>query len=146
MFKRDTRDNFDVAARYGGDEFTILLPETGLYHALNKVAKRVEEDVNNIVLEVGKKSCHVSMAVGVATIKPEELGKDGDLAFQLLFSRAEASMKEKKKAMKAAAEERLAQELGISRELIQEIESRRGFKETIREARQAQRSREALAT
>jgi diguanylate cyclase (GGDEF)-like protein/PAS domain S-box-containing protein len=38
--------NSDTAARYGGDEFAVVLPETGL-EAANKVAQRIRDSIAN---------------------------------------------------------------------------------------------------
>jgi len=54
--------NFDVAARYGGDEFVVLLPGCGRDDAMG-VAERVR---NEIAREVGE--APVTISVGVATL------------------------------------------------------------------------------
>jgi two-component system cell cycle response regulator len=59
--------NFDVAARYGGDEFVVLLPGCGRDDAMG-VAERVR---NEIAREVGR--APVTISVGVATM-PDNAG------------------------------------------------------------------------
>jgi len=69
----------DAAFRYGGDEFVLLLPETGTVGAA-RVARRVYKAVQ---LTLGKEG--VSTSWGAA-----ELDESGDLAS--LVRRADAAM------------------------------------------------------
>ncbi len=117
----------------GGDEFVIHLPETKLRDA-HKVRDRVDHDTNSVEIIIGKKMFHASAAVGIATIRPDELGRDDGAAYDLLFRRAESDMKARKAAGKPQAEERLMAELGITREQILEIESRGGLGDKIASA------------
>jgi diguanylate cyclase (GGDEF)-like protein len=56
----------DVAARYGGDEFICLLPETGAAGAA-AVAERVRRRVAAQPLEVGAAAVATSVSIGIAT-------------------------------------------------------------------------------
>lgn len=73
--------NHDVACRYGGEEFTAILPNTGLQGAL-KVAERLREDVEELSIDGLK----VTISVGLATYpdvpagSPEELVRLADAA------------------------------------------------------------------
>jgi diguanylate cyclase (GGDEF)-like protein/PAS domain S-box-containing protein len=55
----------DIAARQGGDEFVILLPEVGSDEAVERVADKLIAAVNRPV-EVGGLSLHVGVSVGLA--------------------------------------------------------------------------------
>lgn len=57
----------DILARYGGDEFMILLPETGT-SATVQVAERLCRDVNNTVFETNAGLLSFSISVGVASL------------------------------------------------------------------------------
>src|SRR5206468_3777741 len=63
----------DFVARYGGDEFFALLPETG-YEQAEQIIQAVEEAVNRHQMEVdGGVTVSVGISIGAA-----ELGRDGE--------------------------------------------------------------------
>jgi len=66
----------DYQARYGGDEFVTLLPQTGLAEAAT-LAERVRRDVAEI--EVGR-GLRVTMSIGVAAFPDSARDGDGVLA------------------------------------------------------------------
>ena len=66
----------DVAARYGGDEFAVILVGTGANIAL-EVAERIRESVSQVRLE--EDGARVSVSIGVAT-----LPQDGETKEQLV--------------------------------------------------------------
>ncbi len=57
----------DVVARYGGDEFVVLLPETDLEQAM-PIAGRVLEEVRKSPYLHGKKIFPLSVSIGVACL------------------------------------------------------------------------------
>ncbi len=74
----------DVAARYGGDEFIILLPQTAAEQA-RRMAERLTHKFNQVVAEQFP-ACHAKVSVGVAcmvdvtTEDPEDLIRVADKA------------------------------------------------------------------
>ncbi len=64
----------DYFARFGGDEFAIILPHTDLWGA-RTVAERIVESVRNLDLFVADNSAHVrtSVSVGIATLSSSDL-------------------------------------------------------------------------
>ncbi|MDD9951016.1 MAG: diguanylate cyclase [Zetaproteobacteria bacterium] len=61
----------DIAARYGGDEYVILLPETNLEGAL-ATAERIRQAVDTHHFDNGVHQVKVTTSMGVATIKEHE--------------------------------------------------------------------------
>ncbi len=58
----------DVLARYGGDEFIILLPQTGAKQAF-LIAERIRNSVASTHLEAESSGLAVTLSIGVAEIK-----------------------------------------------------------------------------
>jgi diguanylate cyclase (GGDEF)-like protein len=84
--------SIDTAARYGGDEFALVLPETGEI-AAQQVADRIRD-----CLDIDEEVPRLSMSIGLATFP-----QSGHSVQQLLESadRALYAMKEKSKTGKA---------------------------------------------
>ncbi len=61
----------DLSGRIGGEEFAVLLPETGLDSAL-KVADRLRRSVEKSVVTFGKEKCPVTVSVGIAADNDRE--------------------------------------------------------------------------
>jgi two-component system cell cycle response regulator len=83
---------FDVYARYGGDEFVVLLPEAGLEDATG-VAERIRDQVSikPVLLHNGQR-VDVTVSVGVASCEhPEELPDVAEIG-QMLMQRADQAM------------------------------------------------------
>jgi diguanylate cyclase (GGDEF)-like protein len=59
----------DIAARFGGDEFVIMLPETGVNGAYN-AAVRIAHNVKNRVFENENNHFQVTLSIGVSTFGP----------------------------------------------------------------------------
>ena len=61
--------DFDIFARYGGDEFVVGLPGTEITDA-NKVAKRIKEKINQIKIEKAE-TLKISCSIGTVSFKNE---------------------------------------------------------------------------
>jgi diguanylate cyclase (GGDEF)-like protein len=83
----------DTAARYGGDEFVVLLPETDPTGAF-VLAEKIRIGVNDLDLELPDDTVRPSMSVGVVSY-PE----DGSTADELMIS-ADRAMYASKRAGK----------------------------------------------
>jgi diguanylate cyclase (GGDEF)-like protein len=75
----------DVLARYGGDEFVVLLPETGAAGA-REVAERIRRSVESTGLEVRGTILSTTVSLGVATFP------DDGVDLELLFDKADKAM------------------------------------------------------
>jgi diguanylate cyclase (GGDEF)-like protein len=75
----------DVLARYGGDEFVVLLPETGAVGA-REVAERIRRSVESTGLEVRGTILSTTVSLGVATFP------DDGVDLELLFDKADKAM------------------------------------------------------
>jgi two-component system cell cycle response regulator len=76
----DTVRKMDVAVRHGGDEFIVLLPETGIQRAIN-LAERIAQRSTSI--RCGDSPVYFSIGIsewGPGVASPEEFLKQVDLA------------------------------------------------------------------
>jgi diguanylate cyclase (GGDEF)-like protein len=67
---REQKRRSDVAARFGGDEFLILLPETNLAHA-QRTAERLWQQVAAGDFSTSAHSFKVTVSIGVAEAEPK---------------------------------------------------------------------------
>lgn len=69
----------DLLARYGGDEFVLLLPDTNVEGA-RLTAERIRERIATTPLQLGGKQINITASMGVATY-PDH-GKDYERVFE----------------------------------------------------------------
>lgn len=85
VLERESLRPSDLAARFGGEEFTLLLPETDLSGAL-LVAERIQAHLRKLAIphENSAVSPHVTLSLGVASLvavpgmPPDRLIQDAD--------------------------------------------------------------------
>jgi diguanylate cyclase (GGDEF)-like protein len=69
--KKDLRDS-DTACRYGGEEFTVILPETDGEDAFH-VAERLRKDFKDVALSpLSETDVHMTVSIGVGSYIPGE--------------------------------------------------------------------------
>jgi len=68
--KQQTR-RIDIAARIGGEEFIILLPDTSVENA-QALAERIRASVENTPANTGGKQIAVTISIGLSAIHPED--------------------------------------------------------------------------
>jgi len=66
----------DLPARFGGDEFAVLLPETAAVDA-EAVAERIRQAVDKLPIRVGGTEFHVTTSVGIADLNSGEINSPG---------------------------------------------------------------------
>ena len=64
---REQTRQADVVARYGGDEFTLILPETELGDALD-IAERIRGELAHLTVAHGTRAIRVTASIGVAVM------------------------------------------------------------------------------
>lgn len=68
IIRQNLRENVDIASRYGGDEFALILPQTGLRGA-KVVGERIKESIMRHRFTVGTECVHVTVSIGIAEFK-----------------------------------------------------------------------------
>jgi len=75
IIKKNTRLT-DSAARCGGDEFTIFLPQAN-YKVAMRIAKAIKKEVNETPINTSKdESVMLNISIGIATSNTSNLSKD----------------------------------------------------------------------
>ncbi|MEW5820467.1 MAG: sensor domain-containing diguanylate cyclase [Cyanobacteriota bacterium] len=86
----DTCREYDIAGRYGGEEFVVLLPDTSIDGA-EKLAERLRKKVEESVFSIGKyisskaDNIKLTLSIGVATYdqtykNPADIYEEADIA------------------------------------------------------------------
>jgi diguanylate cyclase (GGDEF)-like protein/PAS domain S-box-containing protein len=83
---RENIRRVDVFARYGGDEFVILLPETGSRRS-KQLTVRLCDDFRIRPLKVDNREIPITLSVGLAS-----MAGDNDLALDTLLNRADQAL------------------------------------------------------
>ena len=77
VIKMQLRD-YDIAGRYGGEEFSIILPYTKLSEAqmvaerLRKAVEKTKIDISKVNSDVTEKNIGVTISLGVAEYSPDD--------------------------------------------------------------------------
>ncbi|MDA8098543.1 MAG: sensor domain-containing diguanylate cyclase [Nitrospiraceae bacterium] len=66
---RNTLRNVDIAGRYGGDEFLIVIPETNL-EGTHNIAEKIRTATNATETNFEGKQLRVSVSMGIASLAP----------------------------------------------------------------------------
>jgi two-component system, cell cycle response regulator len=69
---------YDSAARFGGEEFALLLPETALKGA-NLIAERLRQSINDIEFAGPLSGLKMTVSIGIATIPSDNVRSVSDL-------------------------------------------------------------------
>lgn len=70
-----SRDS-DIFARFGGEEFVLLLPDTSLDNARH-VAEKIRETISNLTYKTNKnKTCNFTVSIGLSMLQNENYDID----------------------------------------------------------------------
>lgn len=91
----------DIGARFGGDEFSIVLPQGSLQDA-ERVARRMLEAVRSTPIQIDETHSEtVSLSIGVAVAEPTVECRDYKLIAERLMAEADAALYRAKQAGRA---------------------------------------------
>jgi diguanylate cyclase (GGDEF)-like protein len=76
--------NIDIACRYGGEEFAVLLPMTDPAGAL-KIAERLRENVEELKIEFNGLLIEITISIGVAAYQGESAARFFERADQAAY-------------------------------------------------------------
>ncbi len=78
ILQNNVRRSVDMAARFGGEEFAVILPETGEKEAIN-VAEKIRNELATYKIphESSAISPYLTLSIGVATMVPESKNHAG---------------------------------------------------------------------
>ena len=69
---------YDIAARYGGDEFAILLPGTDAHEARH-LAQRLQKKITALRFTVGEETLSITSSIGISTFPVEKIIDSEDI-------------------------------------------------------------------
>jgi len=98
----------DLAARYGGDEIVIILPETSLEKAYKLFKGRIKREIEEGFARITKGAYTLSVTIGIASYP-----HDGKNAGELILSAD--------KALFAAKKEKHSHEIGCTRSIMPDV-------------------------
>lgn len=84
-FLRDYTRETDILGRYGGDEFTILLPQTSLSNGQH-LAERLCQRISTQQIMINEHSIAITFSIGIAILLAE------DTSIDMLVSRADQAL------------------------------------------------------
>lgn len=88
----------DVAARFGGEEFTVLLPNTKTSEALD-MAERIRQSVARTPIRVGDAcSLYMTLSIGIASLIPDREEADLNSLGEGLLTQADVALYRAKSA------------------------------------------------
>jgi diguanylate cyclase (GGDEF)-like protein/putative nucleotidyltransferase with HDIG domain len=107
IFRSQLR-HYDVAARFGGEEFCVLLPETPVEQAL-EIAERIRRNVaeRSFDVETSSEAIRATLSIGVASF-PKDAVDSNELIHQADLAVYRAKMQGRNRVLAATAEPLLA--------------------------------------
>lgn len=87
-----TLREIDISGRYGGEEFVVLLPETGLQEA-SEAAERLRKCISDTPFDTDEVSVNITVSIGVVSLDNSE-----KVEIEKLFDRADHALYTAKQA------------------------------------------------
>ncbi len=75
VIRSSIREHIDIPCRYGGEEFTVIMPETGLEGAY-VLAERLRKNVEAYEFPGQEKPLHVTISLGISTFPEDAIEKN----------------------------------------------------------------------
>jgi two-component system NtrC family response regulator len=75
---KDSVRKYDIAARYGGDEFAVLMPDTDIQGA-RQLAQRLQTGIADLKILKGRKVLSVTVSIGIAAFPVEKIVNSEDV-------------------------------------------------------------------
>jgi diguanylate cyclase (GGDEF)-like protein len=69
---KNTVRKCDIPARYGGDEFAILMPESGI-HGARQLTQRLQKEITDLKFTIGKETISITASIGISTFPVEKI-------------------------------------------------------------------------
>jgi diguanylate cyclase (GGDEF)-like protein len=69
---KKTVRKYDIAARYGGDEFAIIMPDTDVYGARH-LAQKLNREIMDASFQIGEETFLITASIGISTFPTEKI-------------------------------------------------------------------------
>ncbi|MCL1947121.1 MAG: diguanylate cyclase [Chitinivibrionia bacterium] len=93
--------NYDLLARFGGEEFTVILPDSDIDGAV-KIAERIRETIEKTTVVAVDKNINFTVSIGVSTFKGKSGEEDISRDKKLIAATTEKLLRTADVAMSAA--------------------------------------------
>ena len=80
-FIKSSVRKYDIPARYGGDEFAILMPDTDIQGA-RQLAQRLQGGIADLKILVGRKALSITISIGISTFPIEKIVNSEDVIIE----------------------------------------------------------------